>query len=149
MMRYGNSLSPFQLLDEMRSQLERNVESGTAGFPIDVLEEGDHLLVKVNLPGVQPESVNLSLENNTLTLTARLEDEGGEGQRYLYRERPVGTVRRAISLPVRLNPERTSANLENGVLIVRVDKAPEATARKIQVQASGGRQAIGQESAGS
>jgi HSP20 family protein len=144
---YGTTLNPWQLLDEMRERLERGV-GGTettamsGGFPIDVLEESDHILVKVNLPGVDPGSLNLNLENNTLTLTAQLEDARAENQRYLYRERPVGTVRRAITLPVRLNPERTEANLENGVLTVRVDKAPEATARRIEVQAGGGRKQI-------
>lgn len=136
------TLSPFQLLDEIRDRLERGLESGTAGFPLDVIEEGDHLLVMVNLPGVRPDSVNLSLENNTLTLSAQLEDDGGENRRYLYRERPSGTVRRAVTLPVRLNPERTQASLENGVLTVRVDKAPEATARRIQVQGGGASRVI-------
>lgn len=153
-MRYSNTTSPWQLLDEMARELRatpaRGLTNGadgnvgSAAFPIDVLEQDDHLLVQVNLPGVQPDSVNLSLEGNTLTLTARLADENPEGKRYLWRERPAGEVRRAITLPVRLNPERTEASLEHGVLTVRVDKAPEVTARKIPVSATSGRQAIPQ-----
>ena len=89
---YGTALNPWQLLDEMRDRLDRGLtgyaghENATAaGIPADVLEENDHILVKVNLPGADANSVNLSLENNTLTLTARLEDEKTDGQRYLYR----------------------------------------------------------------
>ncbi|HWG85440.1 MAG TPA: Hsp20/alpha crystallin family protein [Deinococcales bacterium] len=138
MLRQTTSLSPWQLLDDMRERLERGFSSDASSnaFPLDVLEENDHLLVRVNLPGVDAGSVQLSLENNTLTLTAKLAEDG-EAKRYLYRERPVGTVRRAITLPVRLNPEQTEANLENGVLVVRVAKAPEATARRINVQVGG------------
>lgn len=151
-MRYSMTTSPWQLLDEMAREFrgaparagnaEGNV--GSAAFPIDVLEESDHLIVQMSLPGVQPDSVNLSLEGNTLTLSAQLVSDEADGKRYLWRERPAGEVRRAITLPVRLNPERTEASLEHGVLTVRVDKAPEVTARKIPVSASSGRQAIPQ-----
>ncbi|HEX2863605.1 MAG TPA: Hsp20/alpha crystallin family protein [Deinococcales bacterium] len=143
MLRY--TTNPWQLLDELTRTLDSNTGTGAramAGeFPMDVIEENDHLLVKVNLPGVKPESVNLSLENNTLSLQAELLPEEGTA-RFLMRERPIGTVRRTVTLPVRVNPERSEASLENGVLIVRVFKAPEATARKITVNAAGQRQAI-------
>jgi HSP20 family protein len=139
MLRSTGSMNPWQLLDDMRERLERgyNSDASSGAYPLDVLEENDHLLVKVNLPGVDSESVQLSLENNTLTLTATVKDDA-DGKRYLYRERPVGTIRRAITLPVRLNVEQTEATLDNGVLMVRIAKAPEATARRISVQAGSG-----------
>jgi len=147
--RNNRSLNPWRLFEEALNQGDQygtgsygGVVSELAGFPLDVLDENDHLVVKMNLPGVSAESVDISLEGTTLTLSAKLEDDAGNGGRYLYRERPAGMVRRAITLPVRLSHEGTEANLENGVLTIRLNKAPEATARRIEVQAGGQRKAI-------
>jgi len=143
--RTNASINPWRLLEKAAEQLPAMATAPgwpDAAFPVDVIEADDHLLVKVSLPGVDANSIDLSLENNTLAFSAKLHDQAPEGGRYLYRERPVGQVRRAIALPVRLNPDQTQASLENGVLTVRVNKAAEATAKKITVQASGQPQAI-------
>jgi HSP20 family protein len=83
------------------------------------------------VPGATPESVDVKLERNVLTISAKLESVSDK--KYLWRERPSGEVRRSVQLPVRLNPDLTTANLEHGVLTVTVAKAAESTARAIQV----------------
>jgi HSP20 family protein len=131
---FNTSLNPWQILDDMRQTLDRPYRE-TAPYqnanPVDVIEDNDAIVVVMNLPGVKPEDVKLNLENTTLTIQARL--ELNPDQRYLWRERSGGEIKRAITLPVRLNPDATQANLEHGVLTVRIAKAAEATARQIPI----------------
>ena len=129
-------LNPWKLMDEVLLSFEntptpRN-SANTTG--VDVLEAADHLLVRVNLPGVKPENLDLNLEKSVLTLTAKTEAEAlPEGVKYLWRERNDGEVKRQINLPERLSHEGIEAKLENGVLTVKLMKAPESTAKKITV----------------
>jgi HSP20 family protein len=133
-------INPWKLLDQMTSE---TIPTKPNAFPLDVIDLGNHLRITVNLPGVTPESVNVKLERNVLTISAKLELANSESDtlgsatdpKYLWRERPSGEVRRAVQLPVRLNPDATTANLEHGVLTVTVAKAAESTARAIQVNA--------------
>ena len=123
-------LNPWKLLDQMTSEA---APAKPNAFPLDVTDEGDHLRITLNMPGATPESVDVKLERNVLTISAKL--ESATDQKYLWRERPSGEVRRVVQLPVRLNPDATTANLEHGVLTVTVAKASESTARAIQVNA--------------
>jgi HSP20 family protein len=131
---FNTSLNPWQILDDMRQTLDRPFRE-TALYqsdnPVDVIEDNDAIVVIMNLPGVKPEDVKLGLENTTLTIQAKLIQN--TDQRYLWRERSGVDIKRVIKLPVRLNPDATQANLEHGVLTVRIAKAAEATARQIPI----------------
>jgi HSP20 family protein len=120
--------NPWKLLDQMPSDV---APAKITAFPLDVTDEGDHLRITLNVPGATPESVDVKLERNVLTISVKLESV--TDQKYLWRERPIGEIRRSVRLPVRLNPDATTANLEHGVLTVTVAKAAESTARAIQV----------------
>jgi HSP20 family protein len=131
----SRAVNPFKLMDEVLSNLENTqAPRKTANTGVDVLEAADHLLVRVNLPGVKPENLDLNLEKNVLTLTAKPELEAlPEGVKYLWRERVEGEVKRQINLPERLSHDGIEAKLEDGVLTVKLMKAPESTAKKITV----------------
>jgi HSP20 family protein len=122
-------------MDEVLSNLENtSTPRKTATTGVDVLEAADHLLVRVNLPGVKAENLDLNLEKNVLTLSAKPELEAlPEGVKYLWRERAQGEVKRQINLPERLSHDGIEAKLEDGVLTVKLMKAPESTAKKITV----------------
>ena len=126
----ATALNPWKLLDEM----ERTLEQGKrpVQFPLDVVDDGDTLTVTANLPGVTDEHVSVNLERNVLTISAKLETADTD-KKYLWRERGAGEFKRVITLPVRLNPDATTAKLEHGVLTVKLAKAAEATARAIRV----------------
>jgi HSP20 family protein len=132
----SRAVNPWKLMDEVLSSFEntqtpRNTANTTG---VDVLEAADHLLVRVNLPGVKAENLDLNLEKNVLILTAKPQLEAlPEGVKYIWRERVEGEVRRQINLPERLSHEGIEAKLEDGVLIVKLMKAPESTAKKITV----------------
>jgi HSP20 family protein len=130
--------NPWKLMDAMINDLNRATPAQTSGFAsdVDVLETPDSVLVTVNLPGVKPENVELNLERNVLTLNAKLENTAPEGAKVLWRERPTGELKRAVRIPVRVTHDGINANLEHGVLTVRIPKAPEATAKRIEVSAN-------------
>jgi HSP20 family protein len=126
-------INPWKLLDQMTAE---TIPVKPNAFPLDVIDLGDHLCITVNLPGATPDSIDVKLERNVLTISAKLESANPESvtnPKYLWRERPSGEVRRSVQLPVRLNPDATTANLEHGVLTVTVAKVAESTARAIQV----------------
>ena len=129
------AVNPFKLMEEVLSNLETaQIPRNVSNSGVDVLEAADHLLVRVNLPGVKPENLDLNLEKNVLTLTAKPELEAlPEGVKYLWRERVEGEIKRQVNLPDHLSHEGIEAKLENGVLTVKLNKAPESTAKKITV----------------
>jgi HSP20 family protein len=132
-------VNPWKLMDEVIQNLENTqTPRNTANTGVDVLEAADHLLVRVNLPGVKPENLDLNLEKNVLTLSAKPELEAlPEGVKYLWQERAQGEVKRQINLPERLSHDGIEAKLEDGVLSVKLMKAPESTAKKITVVSAG------------
>ena len=130
MMRINTS--PLKFMDAVLADLERNTKSSRTA-DVDVLETQDAVLVKVNLPGVQPENIELNLERNVLTLSSKLEESQTEGTKVLWRERPSGEQKRVVQIPVRINHEGVEANLEHGVLTVKILKAAESQAKRIAI----------------
>lgn len=131
MMRINTN--PWKLMDAVLADLERNGKTTRSNSETDVFETADAVLVKVNLPGVSPENVELSLERNVLTLTAKLEEVTPEGTKVLWRERVTGEQKRVVQIPVRILHDNIEANLENGVLTVKIPKAPESQAKRIAI----------------
>jgi HSP20 family protein len=135
--------NPYRLMNSVFNELERSMASTTArNAETDVLETNDAVIVKVNLPGVAPENVELNLERNLLTLTAKLEDNLPEGTKFLHRERVVGEQKRVVQIPVRIAGDSVEANLEHGVLTVKIAKAAESQAKRIAINAGNTMNAI-------
>ncbi len=114
---------------------------GISGYgaypPIDIFEDSDGMVIIAELPGVDPASVNLTLQANTLTLSGnRPRGAAGEGGAYHRREREFGEFSRSIKLPEGLDMANANARCEAGVLTVRIAKAPEAKPRQIAVQSA-------------
>ncbi len=102
---------------------------------LDVEENEDAFVLHVELPGIEPEDVEVSLEENVLTVTGErrfYEERETEGFRRI--ERRFGRFHRAVRLPDRVDPDRVEANYNNGLLSVTVPKAEEARPRRIQVR---------------
>jgi HSP20 family protein len=102
---------------------------------VDVHQSDDDVTVTVSLPGVKREDVELTLTGRVLSITGELkEDEQVEEDRYVYRERRVGTFNRRIQLPARVLGEAASASFENGLLRVTFPKAEESKPQQIQIK---------------
>ena len=106
--------------------------------PCDVVEDGDGVRIMMELPGVEPDDVRLSLENNILTIRGekRQQQESTEGGRVHRYERSYGTFERSFSLPNTVDADKVTADYDNGVLTVRLQKAERMRPREIRVNAA-------------
>lgn len=101
---------------------------------VDIRETGDAYVLSAELPGLDKEDVNITMENNVLKLTGERRFEKEVAEEELHRvERAYGTFSRAFSLPTRVDPERIEASFRDGILTVTVPKAAEARPRKIEI----------------
>ena len=101
----------------------------------DVFEDKDAVKIVAELPGVKPEDVKLSLENNLLTIRGEKKQEAEERTERVHRyERSYGTFERAFVLPSTVDGDKISAQYENGVLTIVVPKAERARPREIPVK---------------
>lgn len=104
---------------------------------VDIYEDKDALWLRADMPGVRQDGVEVSLENDVLTLEGAVAADAYEGLRPLYTEYNIGSYVRRFSLPRgRFDAERVEANLRNGVLEVRLPKAEQVKPRRIQVAVS-------------
>jgi HSP20 family protein len=98
--------------------------------------------VHLDLPGVDPDSIDVTIEKNVLTVSAERRWAREEGQQLLVSERPQGRFSRRIFLSDGLDPERVEARYDHGVLTLHVPVAETAKARKVTVTTGDGARAI-------
>ena len=127
---------PFTDVDALTGRLLANAR-GTSRvpqfLPMDLYRVDDHYVLHADLPGVDPGSVDVDVENGTLTLTAHRSAPSEEHVQWLASERFSGTYRRQLSLGDGVDTENISATYENGVLTVMIPVADRAKPRKIAV----------------
>jgi HSP20 family protein len=87
----------------------------------------------VELPGMRKEVIDISLHDGTLTISGERKRESNNGETAQRTERYVGTFRRSIALPTRVDPSKVSATYKDGILKVTLPKAEEAKPKQIQV----------------
>lgn len=137
-------MDPFNTIEQMIDEMWRSWpfrttrETGAFLRPaMDVIENDKELILRVDLPGLKPEDVNVSVEDHTLTISGRFGDTiEREGERYHYRERRTGQFERSVRLPNTVDPEKAEANFENGVLSITFEKLPQAQPKQITIKAS-------------
>jgi len=105
-------------------------------FPIDVIETDNEYLVRASVAGFDPEQLEITFENNTLTIKGEIKEENKDEQqgRYHIRERYAGTFYRSVSLPGMIDQNQISAETDNGVLTIHLPKKPEAQPKRIEVK---------------
>jgi HSP20 family molecular chaperone IbpA len=103
---------------------------------VDIVETHDAFLFQADLPGVKADDVDVSYDDGTLTLSARVQPRQPEQTSYLWREYGVGSFHRSFSLSTPIDADGIRAQLRNGVLELYVPKAERAKTRKIQVQSA-------------
>lgn len=129
---------PFRELDRLSEQVF-GTRARPAVMPMDAYREGDHFVVHFDLPGVEPSSIDLTVEKNVLTVTAERGWQPNENQQVVASERPQGTFRRQLFLGEGLDVERVEASYDNGVLTVTIPVAEQAKPRKVQISAGEGK----------
>ncbi|KUN36623.1 heat-shock protein Hsp20 [Streptomyces longwoodensis] len=127
---------PFREFDRLAQQV-----FGSTGRPaamaMDAYRAGDDFLVHFDLPGIDPETIELDVERNVLNVRAERRNPAPEGAEVLVAERPTGSFTRQLFLGDTLDTERIDASYEAGVLTLRIPVAEQAKPRRIQI--SGGR----------
>ncbi|ORM33823.1 Hsp20/alpha crystallin family protein [Williamsia sp. 1135] len=111
-------------------------------MPMDLCKLDGHYLLTADLPGVDPGSVDVSVDNGVLTLSAQRTARSDEGVQWLTNERPFGSYRRQLTLGDGIDPTAISAHYDNGVLSVTIPLAEKAQPRRIEIEHSGGARSI-------
>ncbi len=122
---------PFRDLDRVTEQVfNRPVQ---AAMPMDAVRRGDEVVISFDLPGVDPSSIDLTVERDVLTLQAERRPVRNEGDEVLAGERRHGTFSRRVLLDDTLDTDKVKADYEHGVLVVTIPTAEVAKARKVEV----------------
>jgi HSP20 family protein len=133
---------PFRDFDRLAQQvLGAGTTSRPAVMPMDAWREGDTFVIEFDLPGVRPDSVDIDVERNVLTLRAERPSRNGDWE-MLASERPTGVFSRQLVLGDNLDLDRVTASYDSGVLRLQVPVAERAKPRKIEVTGSSEQGAI-------
>jgi HSP20 family protein len=128
---------PFRDIDRLTEQL-LGAEAGSARvprfMPMDLYRSGDHFVLMADLPGVDPQSIDISMDNGTLTIKAERTAQADDVQ-WIASERFAGTFMRQLSVGEGIDEEGIRARYDNGVLELVLPVAEKAKPRKITVQA--------------
>jgi HSP20 family protein len=147
--------SPFDALMDMHREMDRLLggfdrpnggELASWTTPTEVRETADALLFSIELPGMRSEDIELTVENNVLTVSGEKKFEreaaADEGEYRLF-ERRYGRFSRSFSLPPTVDANKVDANYDSGVLTVRLPKSETARPRRIQIGGTAARQVEG------
>jgi HSP20 family protein len=144
---YLSNWDPFRELWNMRRVMNRFVDeafdrqvSGWTpeewGLALDVSENADRFVVKASIPGINPDDLEITFNNDILTIKGEIQsEEESEDSRYHLRERRYGHFSRSLTLPTKVQADKISANYDAGVLTLTLPKAEEVKPKRIAIQA--------------
>lgn len=139
----ARSFDPFRDMERLFGEVARTSQPGLA---MDLHRAGDHFVAEFDLPGVDPGSIDIDIDDRTLTVRAERKSEAThQDAQWLVRERVSGTVARQLSLGPGIDSANIAADYSDGVLKVTIPVAEDSKPRKISVQHTGGRREIGSE----
>ncbi|QGA81315.1 Hsp20/alpha crystallin family protein [Halomicrobium sp. LC1Hm] len=113
---------PFEELERAFDLVSEQFSTKRTGVPVDVLDTGDEIVVRADLPGRSSDAIDVTLEDDTLLTISAADDEPDRDGRYVKRERPRQAARRTVRLPEAVAPEATTASYDDGVLTVELGK---------------------------
>ena len=126
------TFDPFRNLDRFFESATRTPASNA--MPMDLFRDGDRFVARIDLPGVDPSSIDIDVEERTMTVRAQRPAEAGKEVQWLSHERPSDTFARQLTLGYGVALDRISADYSDGVLTLTIPVAEEAKPRKISVQ---------------
>lgn len=136
---------PFREMASLRSMMDQVFDSfmtrsseswrGMDTPSLDLYQTENEVIVKVVLPGVKPEDINLAITNQILNIRAEVkEDKISENATVHIRERSFGTYSRALQLPVPVVADKAKAEFDNGILVLTLPKAEEVRPKTITIK---------------
>ena len=139
--RYTNPLNDFRTLQARVFEpffgrfnfLDDQLPSGTWAPAVDVAEEKDKLLVKMEVPGIEEKDLKIHFEDGILTVTGERQFERTDERNYHRIERAYGTFTRTFSLPRSVDANQITASYRNGILEIEIPKKEEAKPKQIAI----------------
>ncbi|GAA1408369.1 Hsp20/alpha crystallin family protein [Catellatospora coxensis] len=133
---------PFRDFDRLAGEVFGAART-PALMPMDCLRSGEEFLVRFDMPGIEPDTLDVSAENNTLTVRGERRRHDPDDAAYLVSERPTGSYSRQLVLGDGVDVDAISAEYTDGVLTLHIPVAPQAKPRKIEIgRAEAGRKAL-------
>ena len=136
----GTRWNPWREMDRMRRRMNQLVRQTAGGVlsgpfpPVNVWSNDEKAVATVEVPGVATEDLDISVENDVLTISgARDPEQTAEGVRYRRHERGHGAFSRNIPLPFSVEPDEVEASYENGILTITLPRAEVSKPRKIEI----------------
>ena len=117
-------------------RVARNLEIANSDvhIPVDVKDDKEAFVLYAVVPGLSAEDINIEILNDTVTISGEFKRDVEEEENYLRLERPSGNFYRSLRFATKLESEKAEANLENGILSLRIPKVPEAQPKSIKVK---------------
>jgi HSP20 family protein len=131
---------PFRDFDRIAQEMTGAASGAARTFPLDAYRRGDEVMLFFDLPGVDPQSIDLTVDQNVLTVRGERRHEPQDSEEVLAAERPHGTFVRRVFLGDILDTDRINAEYHNGVLKLTIPVSERAKPRKIEITADGGEQ---------
>jgi HSP20 family protein len=132
---------PFRDLDRLTSAMLGTV-ARPSSLPMDAYRDQSTFVVQMEIPGVNPDSIDLTVEQNVLTVHAERKPSFGQEAERVVGERTYGVFSRQLFLGDTLDVDHLTADYEAGVLTVQIPVAEQAKPRKVSIGSSGGRRQI-------
>ncbi len=130
--RWNPRVNHMRHFNEFERLMERPMHRG---LPLDVTENEEGYVVKASVAGINPEDVEITIEENVLSIKGEFSQEDEtEEENYLMRERHTGSFGRGIRFPVEVNADAVDANYENGVLTLNVPKVEEIKPKRVEIK---------------
>jgi len=124
---YLTTLDPF-------ARVTRHAFGQSTVMPLDVVRRDGDVLLRFDVPGFDPESIEVTVDHNVLSVSAKRQEERTENDKFFVRERTMGSFSRRLYLPKNLNADGVEASYRNGVLEVRIPVLEQAKPRKVEVR---------------
>ena len=136
--RWNPQINRMRYFNEFERYLDRQIDTtGYRGLPLDVVENEEGYVVKASVPGINPDDVEITIEEDVLSIKGEFtKDSEAEEETYLIRERRAGGFGRSIRFPVEVNVEAVEATYENGVLTLNVPKVEEVKPKRVAIKVS-------------
>jgi HSP20 family protein len=140
---------PFQEMLNLRRTVDRLFDNVNPdhewqptqwGLALDVVENKDEFIVKASIPGINPDDLDISYSDDTLTIKGEVKsDKEYKEDQYHLRERHYGSFARSISLPTKIKGDAIEASYQNGVISLRLPKSEEVKPKRIPIKVSNGK----------
>ena len=117
--------------------LVRNTDTATWSIPLDIVQNSDELVVTASVPGTTKDDIDVSVDDNVLTIRAEAKSSKSEGSEgFLLRERRTGSYYRSLRLPETVDYDKADSTFKDGVLTIKLPKLESKRARKLEISAA-------------